>query len=528
MASLKPVSPGSDTLPDQPDEDGARAARDRLLQKIQAQTDLPALGSSVSRVVQVASSDGEAVRHLAHFILSDVALTQKILRVANTTSYRTASGAPVTTISKAIFLLGFDTVKTNALAMLLVDGMSGRHAKSVRAELTRAFAASIAGREVARRSQFKDPEEAAVAALFKNIGRLLLASHEHKLYVRINQLLNDGTHTPAKASMEVLGCSLDSLGEAVLGEWKIPEPIIHALAPLPSGIVKPAANRQEWMRQVAAFSAAAAALISDLGQDIDPVAKKGLLLRFGAALNLDHASLDRMLSVMVQEARTLTEQAQLGQCGDEEMETSGPDSGSTGLPNELLLNVFSSDHLQSGLRHASGKPLNARDLLLAGVQDVSQMLASGSYNINDLLLLVLETLYSSMGFRFGAVCLRDVAASQFRARIVMGEKSSTRQGGFMFPCAAGQDLFHLALQNDADLMIADASLPKIRSLIPSWHCDLLPDACSFIVLPLVLHKKPIGLFYADRDCPAPEGVPADETALVKTLKGQVLTALQGR
>ncbi|HJV50069.1 MAG TPA: GAF domain-containing protein, partial [Noviherbaspirillum sp.] len=74
-------------------------------------------------------------------------------------------------------------------------------------------------------------------------------------------------------------------------------------------------------------------------------------------------------------------------------------------------------------------------------------------------------------------------------------------------------------------MISDASVPKIRNLLPAWHRALLPDARSFIVLPLVVQKKQLGLFYADRAQPAPEGVPADETALIKTLKGQVLTAL---
>jgi GAF domain-containing protein len=110
----------------------------------------------------------------------------------------------------------------------------------------------------------------------------------------------------------------------------------------------------------------------------------------------------------------------------------------------------------------------------------------------------------------------------------MGDRHAERQAGFSFPCASTRDLFHLAMENDADLMISDSSAPKIRNLLPEWHRRLLPDARSFIVLPMVVSKKQIGLFYADREQPAPEGVPADETALIKTLKGQILTALQAR
>eukprot|EP01034_Spumella_vulgaris_P026823 gene26823-33464_t len=74
-------------------------------------------------------------------------------------------------------------------------------------------------------------------------------------------------------------------------------------------------------------------------------------------------------------------------------------------------------------------------------------------------------------------------------------------------------------------MIADAGAPKIRDLLPDWHRKLLPDARSFIVLPLVVQGVQLGLFYADRSEPAPEGVPPDETSLIRALKAQVLVAL---
>jgi len=529
--------------------DGEQSARalDRLLQKIGASTDLPALGSSVSRVVQMTSSDDEAVRNLAHFILSDVALTQKILRISNTVSYRTASGTPVTTVSKAIFLLGFDAVKTSALAMMLVDGMGSRHAQSVRNELAHALCSSILGREMARRSQFKDAEEAAIAALFKNIGRLLVAAYDHQLYTRIGKLVEDGSHTPGQASTAVLGCSFDLLAESVLREWNIPETIVQALAAPPGGVLKPAKGRQEWLQQVASFSNAAAKLIPEIGNPAQEAATKAVVTRFGGALGLDHGKLAQLFTSVSQEARTLARNMDIDVLPDDPVQPAGPAAvpvqastaqhgeGESGaepefdLPSELLLDMAEDAHpLLIKERHPSGKPLNARDLLLAGVQDASQMMSSGRCKVNDLMLLVLETLYASMGFRFATVCLKDVQKKQFRARVSIGEDNVARQAGFVFPEASMRDLFHLALDNDADLLISDARSPKIRDLLPAWHRTLLPDARSFVVLPLVVQKKQIGLFYADRAQEAPEGVPPDETALIKTLKGQVLTALNLR
>jgi len=538
-----PPTPPAPPTPYSPDiSEAVIAARQRLQQSIAEDTDLPALGTSVARVVQLASADGEAVRNLASFVLSDVALTQKILRVANTVVYRTYSGAPITTVSKAIFMLGFETVKTTALAMLLVEGMSGKRAASVRKELAYSLCASVIGREMARRSLFKDAEEAAVAALFKNMGRLLVAAHDHLMYGEISALIESGSRTPSQAVMQVLGCSFEMLADAVLRDWQIPDTIVNALAPLPQGALRAAKSRQEWMQQVAAFSAAAATLMPKMrhaqtlqepGQD---AASRALLARYGAALDLDPDSLQQLFEAVEMETRILTDQAGLRADTSEvdlaqrhAVEDAPPQPAETGLPSELLMRIAPDGAaVQDQGKHPSGKPVNARDQLMVGVQDVTEMMASGRCGANDLIMLVLETVYRSMGFRFAAVCFKDTKSNQYRARVALGENHRARQDGFVFSAAPARDIFHLAMEQDADLMIADASVSAIRDLIPSWHRALLPDARSFIVLPLVVQHKPFGFFYADRAVPAPEGVPQDETALIKILKGQVLAALNTR
>jgi HD-like signal output (HDOD) protein len=497
-----------------------RGVRAALMNKVCGDEDMFALGSSVARVVQMASSDDQGTHDLAYYVLSDVALTQRILRLSNTVQYRTASGTTVTTISRAISLLGFDNVKTTALAMLLVDALSNSdHATSVRIELEAALCASLVGREMARHSFYQGAEEAAIAALFKNLGPLLVASHEHQRYAEIGQLVAAGKHNVGQASQLILGSSYDALSEAVLAEWKIPDVIVRALAPLPAGAPRPAANRGEWMRQVAAFGLDVARLMGRSGDPAADPEARALVARYGAALDIDAARLDQLFAAVAREMDSMLQSMNMQPAPREE-----PPADGAGLPNVLLLATMDAGQEQGGGAHPSGKPKNARALLLAGVQDVTQMRASGG-KVNDVILAVLETLYRSMGFRFATVCLKDARAGQYRARVSFGEDDARRQAGFVFAAAPGRDLFHLAMENDADLMIADAAGAKIRDLLPAWHKALLADAQSFIVLPLVVGKVQLGLFYADRAEPAPEGVPPDETALIKALKGQVLAAL---
>jgi len=498
-----------------------RRVRASLMSKVCGDEDMFALGSSVAAVVQMASSDDQGTHDLAYYVLSDVALTQRILRLSNTATYRTVSGTNVTTISRAISLLGFDNVKTTALGMLLVDALSNStHAMSVRIELEAALCASLVGREMARHSHYQGAEEAAIAALFKNLGPLLVASHEHDRYREINALVAAGKHTLGQASQMILGSSYDALAEAVLAEWKIPDAISRSLAPLASGVQKTPASRAEWMRMVASFGMDVSRL---LGKSANPAATheaRALLVRYGPALGLDAEQMEALFDTVQNEMKGLLQSMNM----QPQTRLPEPAPESAGLPNVLLLATMDSGESEEGGHHASGKPLNARELLLAGVQDVTQMRASGS-KVNEVILAVLETLYRSMGFRFATVCLKDARSGQYRARVSFGDDQARVQAGFQFPMGASRDLFHLAMENDADLMIADASGAKIRDLLPAWYRSLLPDARSFIVLPLVVGKVQLGLFYADRTEPAPEGVPPDETSLIKALKGQVLVAL---
>ncbi|MFS2006009.1 HDOD domain-containing protein [Duganella sp. CT11-25] len=496
-----------------------RPVRSQLLKKLSGDEGMFALGASVARVVQLADSDDEGAQSLAYYVLSDVALTQKVLRLANTPTYRAAGGTAVTTISRAISLLGFDNVKTTAMAMLLVDTLANsRHAHSVRIELEAALCASLVGREMARLSVYQGAEEAAIGALFKNIGALVIASHEHGLFREIALHTAAGKLTQAQAALQVLGCSYDSLSAAILHEWKIPDVIVRSLAPLPPGAdaLKPAASRADWMRQVVSFSMDTARLLARR-QDPDSDEGRALAQRYGAALNLDQDRMRQLFATVARDMDGLLDSLQMG-------EQSDPDDLGPGLPGVLRQAAMGQAQEAPGV-HPSGKPFNARELLLAGVQEVTQMRAGGHGKVNDVIQAVLETLYRGMGFRFATVCLKDVRSGQYRARVAFGELHAQRQAGFVFPTASGDDLFHLAMQNNADLMIADASAPKIRALLPEWHRALLPDARSFIVLPLVVGSVQLGLFYADRAQPAPEGVPPDETSLIRALKGQVLVAL---
>ncbi len=59
--------------------------------------------------------------HLAEIILKDAALTQKVLRIANSAYNNPSSDNEITTISRAVVQLGFRGIKAISLSVMLID-----------------------------------------------------------------------------------------------------------------------------------------------------------------------------------------------------------------------------------------------------------------------------------------------------------------------------------------------------------------------------------------------------------------------
>ena len=509
-------------------KDKSRPIKSQLINMICNNPDLPTLGTSISSIVRISSSADEPTQELANLILSDVSLSQKILRLSNSVIFRTSSSPAVTNITKSIQLLGLDTVKTCALAVMLVEGISKQHAESVNHELSLSLSASLIGRKLAKHSAFPNAEEAAIAALFKNMGRLLVAAYDDGLYRETMALANEGTHTKAQASQETIGCSFDELTERAMREWHIPESIIKAMKLPSSRSLSAPKNRQEWMQQVTEFSETAALLSLQTDQPTDDSENEALLERFGASLSLDQAQLESLITSVAGETRELSNNIQLEpptKTSTNKIKATEENDPEEDLLDGLLIDTDDTDSSQSIKTYPSGKPYNSLDQLLEGVQCLTEMTVSKDYLINKLILQVLETLYSSLGFNFATACLKDIKNNQYRARNSLGKNKTTIQKNFVFSDSLSNDLFSLAIQKNIDLSISDSTDPKMSNRLPHWHKELMPNTKSFIILPLVIKGKSIGLFYADRQHKAPEGISPDEMKLIKTLKGFILTTL---
>lgn len=218
---------------------------------------------------------------------------------------------------------------------------------------------------------------------------------------------------------------------------------------LPSKQLSTPKNRQKTMQQVTEFSETAALLSLESDQPADDSANEVLLDRFGTALNLDKTQLESLLTAVAGETRELINNTQLKQptkTSTTKIKATEENDPEEDLLDGLLIDTDDADSSQSIKTYPSGNSYNSLDQLLEGVQCLTEMTASKDYQINKLMLQVFETLYSSLGFNFATVCLKNIKKNQYQARNSLGKNKSTIQKNFVFSDRLSDDLFSLAIQ----------------------------------------------------------------------------------
>jgi len=486
---------------------------------------LPSAGRMLAQLAQTLEKEDDGVHNLADLILQDLSLTQRLLRVANTIPYRAGAGRePVTTITRAIVLLGFNQVRAAAMSLVLADGLLGADgAARLHADLHHALLSGSLARELLAQHGAVEAEEAGIVAMFRNVGRLLVAAFAPSTFAEVMEHAADAETSEAAAARHILGKSFDEVTELVLREWSMPARTLAAVAPLPPRFNAPK-NSAERIRAAAQFGDEVAAALR-LGRADGDGAIKKLLARYGAGLQVNREQLDTLIASAHEHTREIE-----AACGmrtaappDPEVEEQTIDERATDtddvLPAEAQLAPAVA--APSAERDAVGRPANARDVLLAGLTEATAALARDA-DLNSVIRTVLETMYSGLGYARTALVLRDPATGLYRERAALGEPAPH----FAFPLHRAPNLFDAALTRATDLHIANVRAEKISARLPDWFKRDFASTASFLLLPLTVKSKPVGFFYADRFVADDAGLSSEELNLLRTLRSQVLMAMR--
>ena len=204
------------------------------LAKIQARLDkvgdLPVFSASVNRIRMMSSSEETEVTELATEITKDASLTTKLLRVANS-PYYSRGNHKVGIVSRAVMMLGFDTVRSITLALKIIDSFQYQHPLiNMNALLVKSYLSAGFVREIAFKSGAKDPEQTYTCGLLHNMGEIIVAVTLPDDYLKMIDLVEQGQCSWPQAQTRVLGAGMKQLAQELLRKWEFPGPVTQTVA----------------------------------------------------------------------------------------------------------------------------------------------------------------------------------------------------------------------------------------------------------------------------------------------------------
>lgn len=431
----------------------------RLKEALSQKGDLPSMSATLTRIVSsMKSAETDTDDRLVQAVLGDVALTQKVLRLANSSMY-SAFGGSVTTVSKAIFILGTETIGHLALGLKLIDNFGqAADTEIAQRELSMAVMSGVIARKLGSEVVGANAEEVAVAALLRCTGRLLVCAYLPEDYKALESAAQNVDEEDAAAQAK-LGLSFAEIAQHMADLWGLPSELRASMG---DSAADPG-DHQAWVQAVAGYSRRYVSAVSLGASAADLAALAG---RYAEAVG--------------RPASELVESAGLAFSSSDEAFA----KNALARRDRVLTPVSSASEVRTTLQK-----------LVAGLAEAQSV--EGSMKAPQLTGLVAELLWDAFGCTRALFFLRRPAHKSYDLMLGYGEGVTERLHAVRFEEAFSPNVFHVALSNAASVYLANTRDANIARRIPSWLQDSFGVSRTMLLIPLVVDKAPVGLLYLD-------------------------------
>ena len=191
--------------------------------KVQLLKNLPTLPGMIDQISRAVESKRFSVADIGRLISRDQVLSAKVLKLANSAFF--GFSRKVGSLTQALVLLGFDVVKGLILTSSVFDLMKHR----AEALWLHSMGVATAASTIAAEIEFAEVEEASLAGLLHDLGKVVLRAHMLEDNENIANLMAARGLSVREAEREVLGFDHGHIGQWLAESWKLPENLIDPI-----------------------------------------------------------------------------------------------------------------------------------------------------------------------------------------------------------------------------------------------------------------------------------------------------------
>ena len=207
----------------------------QIQDKIEQITNLPTLPGIVARVMHIVHDPSSSSNDVAFIVGQDLALSAKVLRLANSAFY----GMPhtITSIHNAVVILGFKVINTIVLSLTVFDMFPHEKKSSLfnrTAFWRHCTSCALICRFLSQRLRsfvLFDPEEAFCAGLLHDIGKVAMEQYLHEDFHKALKHAKHKKISLYEAEKETLGYAHTDVAQWLTANWQLPEaismPLLH-------------------------------------------------------------------------------------------------------------------------------------------------------------------------------------------------------------------------------------------------------------------------------------------------------------
>ena len=208
-----------------------------IFNKIETSKQLPSLPHILLKLIEACNKEEAKIKEISRIISKDSSLSARVMAMVNSAYYNLPN--KVTSTEQALVLLGIDTIKNIAISASIKNVFKGAKDEAgfnLKGFWVHSLMCAILSKSIAVKIAYDSPDEAFLAGLLHDIGKLVLWINFTDEYKKIIDSSNKQTDLLLAGEIQ-LGASHPEVGAWLIKHWKlqsfISDAVLYHHEPLP-------------------------------------------------------------------------------------------------------------------------------------------------------------------------------------------------------------------------------------------------------------------------------------------------------